>query len=233
MVYVSATSSYLRLFAALIVAGGVGCGVSSSLFTPEADAAVADAGQATGGRHDGGHPGSRDAGMDADMEPTELAPPPCGSGVGCDPTNLGGESCHSLGLGNGTLLCDPSTCTFEVSLCNAVRGRVPCGSGPNCDPTNLGEEDCETLGMGPGTLTCDPVSCTYDTSLCTEPPAGTGGTGEGGAGGLFGAGFFGGGTGGTGGTGGLGGLGGLGGFGGLGGLFGGGDDAGVALDAGL
>jgi hypothetical protein len=194
MVYVSATSSYLRLFAALVVAGGFGCGVSSGLFTPEADdAAAADAGR---GRHDAGP--SRDAGRDGDMEPTVLAPPPCGSGVGCDPTDLGGESCHSLGLGNGTLLCDPRTCTFEVSLCNAVNGRVPCGTGPNCDPTNLGDEDCETLGMGPGTLTCDPVSCTYDTSLCTEPSGGTGGMGEGGAGGLFGGGLFGGGTGGTG-----------------------------------
>jgi hypothetical protein len=197
MVDVSVTSLQVRLLAALLCVGAPGCGVSSGLFTPEADGTPAvDAGRLDAGR--GGH--ALDGGGDADKEPSLGARPPCGSGLGCDPADLGGESCHSLGLGNGTLLCNPTTCTFEISLCNAVNGRVPCGSGPNCDPTNLGEESCETLGMGPGTLTCDAVSCTYDTSLCSELPTGGGGTnggggtGEGGAGGLFGGGFFGGGA---------------------------------------
>jgi hypothetical protein len=46
----------------------------------------------------------------------------CGNGVidlgeQCDGANLQGFDCPSLGLGNGTLCCDPLTCTFDTSAC--------------------------------------------------------------------------------------------------------------------
>jgi hypothetical protein len=117
------------------------------------------------------------------MEPRR----PCGTGPGCDPTNLGGETCESLGAGSGKLLCDPTSCTFEVGLCtglpaDASTGR-PCGTGPGCNVTDLGGESCASLGMTSGSLRCDPETCSYDTSLCN------GGPGMGGAGALFGGGM--------------------------------------------
>ncbi len=143
---------------------------------------------------------------------------PCGTGPGCDPANLGGETCETLGAGSGKLLCDPASCTFELGLCNglpedASTGR-PCGTGPGCNVDDLGGESCATLGMTSGRLSCDPDTCTFDTSLCTGANGGLGGMSGGGGGttgegsgtdtggslfgggsdaGIFGGGFFGGG----------------------------------------
>lgn len=46
----------------------------------------------------------------------------CGDGVvspgeQCDGMNLQGFTCESLGLSGGTLACDPTTCTFDTSMC--------------------------------------------------------------------------------------------------------------------
>ena len=46
----------------------------------------------------------------------------CGNGIiqdeeSCDSGNLGGESCASLGLGEGLLQCDAFTCTLDTSMC--------------------------------------------------------------------------------------------------------------------
>jgi hypothetical protein len=38
-------------------------------------------------------------------------------GEDCDGTELGGETCESLGEGTGTLGCDPMTCTYDTSMC--------------------------------------------------------------------------------------------------------------------
>ncbi|MDH5672151.1 MAG: hypothetical protein OEZ06_08380 [Myxococcales bacterium] len=105
--------------------------------------------------------------------PEPPAAPPCGTGLGCDPTDLGGESCQSMGLGEGRLLCNPVSCTFEVALCSGGGGSAPCGTGPGCNPANLGGASCGSLAQGVGTLLCDPETCTFDTSLCS------GGTGTG------------------------------------------------------
>lgn len=185
---------------------------------------------------DAGHmdSGSMDSGIIVAEPPAKK--PPCGTGPGCDPTDLGGETCESLGAGSGRLLCDSTTCLFELGLCDGLPrdasvGR-PCGTGPGCNTDDLGGETCESLGMQAGTLRCDEETCMYDTSLC-------------GPGGLFGGGNGAGGNGpGNGGMGGSGnmGTGGSGFFGGNffggnqdggffgGGFFGGNDDE---LDAGL
>jgi hypothetical protein len=139
-------------------------------------------------------PPPKDAGMvdedpmDSGVIVAEPPPkrPPCGTGPGCDPTDLGGETCESLGAGSGRLLCDSVTCLFELGLCDGLPqdasvGR-PCGTGPGCNMDDLGGETCVSLGMQAGTLRCDEETCMYDTSLC-----GPGG-GLGGAGGLFGGG---------------------------------------------
>jgi len=126
-------------------------------------------------------------GMDSGIVVVEPNKPPCGTGPGCDPTDLGGESCESLGAGSGRLLCDSTTCLFELGLCDglpldAAVGR-PCGTGPGCNTDDLGGESCTSLGMQSGVLACDPETCQYDTSLC-----GPGG-GNGGAGAIFGGGM--------------------------------------------
>jgi len=48
--------------------------------------------------------------------------PSCGDGdidpgEQCDGNNLQGFSCNALGLGSGTLGCDPVMCTFDTSMC--------------------------------------------------------------------------------------------------------------------
>lgn len=47
----------------------------------------------------------------------------CGDGMiapgeQCDGADLQGFDCESLGLGGGTLGCDPRTCTFDTSMCD-------------------------------------------------------------------------------------------------------------------
>jgi len=150
--------------------------------------------------------GNTDLGMDSGVV-VVAKKPPCGTGPGCDPTDLGGESCESLGAGGGKLLCDSTTCLFELGLCDglprdAAVGR-PCGTGPGCNIQDLGGETCGSLGMQSGALGCDPETCQFDTSLC-GPGGGLGGVGAtfgGGttSGGMSGTGgVTGGGTGGTG-----------------------------------
>src|SRR5262245_27237357 len=47
------------------------------------------------------------------------AMPACGMKTKtCDPTNLGGATCASMGAGNGKLMCDPVTCAYDVSMCD-------------------------------------------------------------------------------------------------------------------
>jgi hypothetical protein len=74
----------------------------------------------------------------------------CGMGGSCDPTNLGEETCTSLGyLMGGMLLCDAKTCTFDVSMC---------------------------LGSGSNTGTGGTVAATGGTGGSTAGAGGTGGT---------------------------------------------------------
>lgn len=212
-----------------------GCGVTSPLFVAESDAPYLP--DATVIEFDG-----------SSGPPPGYTGLPCGTGRGCNSTNLGGETCASLGAGAGPLSCEPSSCTFDLSRCTGFPTRPPCGTGPGCNPRDLGGQTCESLGLPAGSIACDPVTCTVDTSMCVgtlvgvfgggmadddagvdgqQPIFGGGATPGGG-----GTGLFGGGTPGGGGTGIFGGTtgtpgGGTGLFGG-GGFFGGGGD----LDAG-
>lgn len=50
---------------------------------------------------------------------------PCGNGViddgeECDGTELAGESCENLNLGEGVLACDQNSCSFDVSACSGT-----------------------------------------------------------------------------------------------------------------
>lgn len=54
-------------------------------------------------------------------------PASCGNGdidagEQCDGANLQGFDCGSLGLGGGTLACDPVMCTFDTSMCTGGGG---------------------------------------------------------------------------------------------------------------
>lgn len=179
-----------------------GCGVASPLGTDAPDG-EADAGAGVN-LHDAPFPDATpprpDAGDDvaANTGSGSRRRPACGMGSDCDPTDLGGESCASLGLGGGMLLCDPTSCTFVLSLCLGLGTDIPrlgppCGTGPGCDPADLGDASCDSLGLGEGVLSCDPLTCMFDTSMCERPGSGMGGTtgafgGGGFLGGLFGTG---------------------------------------------
>ena len=99
--------------------------------------------------------------------------PNCGNGEVdpdevCDGDNLNGETCSSLGFGDGELACHSSCQAFDVSLCGAPE---TCGNGeidgPEvCDGDNLASATCESLGYGPGTLSCLPNCGAFDTSQC-------------------------------------------------------------------
>lgn len=179
----------------LLCAWLVGCGVTSPLSPTPAGGEATTADGAKGGANDAATPDA-DAGnaptrvedaststADSPDASATVERPPCGGGAGCDPHDFGGESCESLGLGEGELLCDPTSCTIIVALCKGLgtetpRLGPPCGTGPGCDPADLGDETCATLGMGAGVLACDPVTCMFDTSMCSGGGGG-GGTGGG------------------------------------------------------
>ena len=181
----------------LLLACSSGCGMSSGLFVAESDAPDDGADDAPGGKPKdagiregdaGGDAGTGSVGSGSGSAGDPVRRLPCGTGPGCDPSDLGGESCQTLGLGQGTLLCNTSTCTFETQLCQGLGELPPCGSGPGCDTTKLGGATCESLGMPAGVLSCDPVTCAYDTSGCIAAAPGLLG------GGLLGGGLFGGAT---------------------------------------
>lgn len=105
-----------------------------------------------------------------------LPPPPpmptCGDGVAegkeaCDGSDLGGQTCASLGLDQGILSCTPS-CAFDFSGC--MPNPPVCGNGmaqaaEACDGNDLRGATCTLFGRS-GTLSCA-STCTFDFSSCT------------------------------------------------------------------
>jgi len=94
----------------------------------------------------------------------------------CEGTNLGGQTCDSLGLGyvGGDLSCSTS-CLFDTSLCDLPT----CGNGAldtaeQCDGILLNNQTCESVGsyIG-GSLLCS-GSCAFDVSNCIPIVCGDG-----------------------------------------------------------
>lgn len=89
-----------------------------------------DANNSTGSvdSSDGGPPpGSTGQPTTGPVNPTGGGNGMCGDGMvapgeQCDGAMLQGFDCGSLGLGSGTLACDPMTCTFDTSMCSGGGG---------------------------------------------------------------------------------------------------------------
>ena len=86
--------------------------------------------------------------------------PPCGNGGKCNPSNLGGETCLGLGMGDGILACDAVTCTYDTSMCegtgnggNGGNGSVGVGNGNgngSMGGSTGGGDDIPFFGGGTG-----------------------------------------------------------------------------------
>jgi hypothetical protein len=100
----------------------------------------------------------------------------CGNGIlegaeQCDGSELNHMTCVDLNYGysEGTLGCDPDTCTYDISDCEFPQS---CGNGivepgEQCDGTNLSGGTCTGLGYAYGTLACS-SDCRYDASECSN-----------------------------------------------------------------
>ncbi len=90
------------------------------------------------------------------------------AGEDCDGSELGGETCNTLGFAGGVLTCN-GDCTFNTSACTGCGDGVINGT-EECDGTALGGETCVGLGFDCGLLAClpqgDANECTFDTSGC-------------------------------------------------------------------
>ncbi len=102
----------------------------------------------------------------------------CGNNVAqygeyCDGHDLRGESCESLGFGEGNLGCNVD-CTYNTSDCESgpVCGNNTKELGEVCDGTDLGGVTCASLGLQGGTLGCLEDCSGYDISGCDVDPSG-------------------------------------------------------------
>jgi len=98
-------NNFVTPLSALLLCSG--CGIRSGLFVGDAGVdSAADEGEAGSGGSSEGAAGTESL---------------CGNGLidegeQCDGQNLGGETCRSLGEGDGELKCGPA-CLFDVSMC--------------------------------------------------------------------------------------------------------------------
>jgi hypothetical protein len=90
------------------------------------------------------------------------------AGEDCDGSDLGGNTCVSLGFAGGALGC-ASDCSFDATAC---AGLASCGNGvldpgEQCDGDDLGGASCESAGdqFGGGSLGCND-NCGFDTAGC-------------------------------------------------------------------
>lgn len=84
----------------------------------------------------------------------------------CDGDDLTGETCTSLGLGDGTLACT-SECTFDTSACSCGDG-VRAGD-EECDLQDFGDATCESLEhTGGGNLECSEDCLILDWACTAE-----------------------------------------------------------------
>jgi hypothetical protein len=96
-----------------------------------------------------------------------------GSEEQCEPTDLGGASCVSVGNFVGGVLRCGADCRYDTRGCEASTtcGNGAINPGETCDGTNLNDKACTTVpgSFTGGTLTCGPL-CLLDTSGCTSDP---------------------------------------------------------------
>jgi hypothetical protein len=76
----------------------------------------------TGGPEETSEPPASSSGPEMTTAPETTGEEGCGDGMvvpgeQCDGADLQGFDCASLGLGGGTLACDPVTCSFDTSMC--------------------------------------------------------------------------------------------------------------------
>jgi alpha-tubulin suppressor-like RCC1 family protein len=103
----------------------------------------------------------------------QTVPIVCGDGMitgnePCDGTELGVNTCESLGYHGGKLFCG-NDCTYDTFSCESF-GR--CGDsniqtmyGEECEGGNLNGQTCNALGYYGGQLFCE-VDCKFDLSDC-------------------------------------------------------------------
>jgi hypothetical protein len=98
--------------------------------------------------------------------------PGCGNdlvdaaGEQCDGSNLGGETCASLGFTSGTLAC--SACQFDTSNCTqSLCGNGSVDGAEQCDGVDLNGASCTSLGYASGSLSCT-AGCGFQTASCVE-----------------------------------------------------------------
>jgi len=85
----------------------------------------------------------------------------------CDGSDLGGQTCVSLGHVGGTLACDSDCADFDDTGCHS------CGDSiiqiPElCDATNVGGITCRDMGYMSGTLACTADCLAHDISGCAD-----------------------------------------------------------------
>lgn len=109
--------------------------------------------------------------------PLDLEVAHCGDGVTqtwagewCDASDLGGNTCESVGLSGGELAC-AADCTFDTTACTEC-GDGLIDPGEACDSSDLGGDTCESLGFDSGSLLCSP-ECTLDVTGCVGCGNGT------------------------------------------------------------
>ncbi len=112
-----------------------------------------------------------EAGWICEGQPSDCRPI-CGDGVMtggevCDGRNLAGQTCGSLGLGEGELACRQDCSGLDASGCSGAL----CGDGlvsgeEVCDGTEVGGRTCGDFGFTRGTLVCADDCLDFDTSNC-------------------------------------------------------------------
>lgn len=82
----------------------------------------------------------------------------------CDGTDLGGETCQSLGYLSGTLVC-AEDCTFDALGCSRTCGNAAIDPGETCDGANVGGKDCSAWGRTICDGACQLVQSCLDAPL--------------------------------------------------------------------
>lgn len=116
-----------------------------------------------------------DPSIDPECLRTCLLPEPCGDGTidpkdgeDCEPLDLGGATCMSIGKGftGGELQCD-AECHFVTGSCTTCGNGVAESPVEECDTNDLLGVNCIGLGLEGGTPVCTP-QCTIDAGPCWD-----------------------------------------------------------------